>query len=147
LICSYLTYRYKYGIIGDKAEIFKTSILKENKFPEFKGESFCPEALVWNRISLNYDMYFFNKIIYLCEYQDGGLSDRSTELRRESPQATLLYYAELSMCDISIYNKIKASVNFWRFYFSSNTPKSVVVNKKLNNIIFKAVGFLFAKFY
>lgn len=145
LTCSYLTYRYKYGVTGDKAEIFKTSILKKYRFPEFKGELFCPEALVWNRISRDYNMYFFNRIIYLCEYQDGGLSDKSIELRRKSPQATLLYYAELSSSDINSYHKIKASVNFWRFYFSSNIPTNIVVNKKLDNIIFKAAGFLFSR--
>ena len=30
-----------YNLFGDKAEVYKTELLRKNKFPEFKNEYFC----------------------------------------------------------------------------------------------------------
>lgn len=121
LICNYLEFRYLYNITGDKAEVFKKKVLKEFKFPEFEGEKFCPEALVWNRIAQSYNMYFFDDVIYLCEYQQGGLTDKIFKIRKESPNSTLLYYKELyETKDVNNLVRIKALINFWRFYYNSD---------------------------
>lgn len=126
LVCNYLDFRYKYNITGDKAEIFKTSILRDFEFPTFSGEKFCPEALVWNRIAVYYDMFFFNDIIYHCEYLKGGLTDRIFEIRKDSPNATLLYYKELfEVKNLNLFTKYKALLNFWRFYEVSDNSKYV----------------------
>lgn len=121
LICNYLEFRYLYNITGDKAEVFKKKVLKEFKFPEFEGEKFCPEALVWNRIAKKYNMYFFDDVVYLCEYQQGGLTDKTFKIRKESPNSTLLYYKELyETKDVNNLVRIKAIINFWRFYYKSD---------------------------
>lgn len=124
LICSYLEFRYLYNVTGDKAEVFKKKVLKEFKFPEFEGEKFCPEALVWNRIAQSYNMYFFDDVIYFCEYQQGGLTDKIFKIRKESPNSTLLYYKELyETKEINNFVRIKALINFWRFYYNSDLKK------------------------
>ncbi len=65
--------RDKYNITGDKSEIFYTEILKQFPFPEFAGEKFVPEALVWNRIAAaGYKLRWFNEIIYIAEYLPDG---------------------------------------------------------------------------
>lgn len=115
-VYNYLDFRYKYKIKGDKAEIFKRSIYLQHLFPEFIGEKFCPEALVINRISKKYDMYFFNEIIYFCEYQNDGLSSKIYTIRKKSPKATLSYYYELFKSNIPIYFKIRALINYLRFF-------------------------------
>ncbi|MCO8074282.1 glycosyltransferase family 2 protein [Acinetobacter lwoffii] len=121
IVCSYMDFRYKYEISGDKAEVFKTEILKKYRFPVFDNEKFCPEALIWNRISKNYDMYFFNKTIYFCEYLEGGLTDQILIVRKKSPNATLLYYYELSECyKIKFKYRVRGYLNYWRFFYISN---------------------------
>lgn len=117
-IGNYLDFRYKLKIIGDKAEVFKTQILQEYKFPEFEGEKFCPEGLIWNRIAQNYEMLFFKDVIYYCEYQEEGLTAKTYEVRKKSPQATLLYYKELFKDKkVPKYYRLRAGINFLRFYF------------------------------
>lgn len=54
LKASTLELRMKYHISGDMAEVYKTDILRQYPFPEFAGERFCPEALVWNRVAQKY---------------------------------------------------------------------------------------------
>lgn len=81
--------------LGDVAEVYKTAILKEYKFPKFEGEKFCTEALVWNRISKKYKQYYFNEIIYNSEYQDEGLTSNYWNLLLNNPNGALLYFKEL----------------------------------------------------
>lgn len=67
--------REKYRLYGDKAEVYKTSIIKKYPFPEFEGEFFITENVVWNQIAKDgYLIRWFQKPIYICEYLDGGLT-------------------------------------------------------------------------
>lgn len=127
LDCNALEFRYKHKVFGDMAEVFRTSVLKDNPFPEFDDERFCPEALVWNRIAQTYKLRYFQEIVYFRDYLDGGLTDRIVSIRMNSPQASLTHYQELSTYRIPFVQKIKAAINYWRFWFclkeNRNIPK------------------------
>ena len=122
LDCSSLDLRFKYHVAGDMAEAFKTAILKKYPFPIFEGERFCPEALIWNRISLKYKLRFTDIPIYKCEYRLDGLTAKIVKLRMNSPEASLLYYSELYHMPIPFIQKLKAAINYWRFAFCSKKP-------------------------
>ncbi len=63
--------RSRSNIKGDKAEAFYTDILRRYKFPEFEGENFITEAVVWCKIAQDgYALRYFNDIIYLCKYRE-----------------------------------------------------------------------------
>lgn len=67
--------RGKYNLGGDKAEVYKTDILRHYKFPVFEGEKFLSEEVVWDKIAIDgYKIRWFLQPIYLCEYQDEGLT-------------------------------------------------------------------------
>lgn len=73
--------RRKHKIKGDKAEIFYTEILKRYKFPEFPNENFITESVVWYKIANDgYMLKWINKIIYICEYLEDGLTKNSSML-------------------------------------------------------------------
>lgn len=87
--------RKKYNINGDKAEIFYTDILRKNKFPEYEGEKFVTEALVWNRIAKQgYKLRWFQDIIYICKYLEGGLTAGGNKIFANSPKGLLVYTKE-----------------------------------------------------
>ena len=115
LDCTALELRLKYGIQGDMAEAYKTAVLKAFPFPEIPGEKFCSEALIWNRIAQQYKLRFINSGYYRCEYLSDGLTAKITKVRRNSPQASLIYYSELYSFDIPVMQRIKAAINYWRF--------------------------------
>lgn len=57
--------RRKLKISGDKAEIYKLSILKGYPFPEFKGENFITEEVIWNKIAQDgYKIRWYTEPIY-----------------------------------------------------------------------------------
>lgn len=67
--------RDRYNLLGDKAEVYKTRILRKFPFPEFKGEYFVTEAVCWDAIaSKGYKLRWVNSPIYVCEYLDDGLT-------------------------------------------------------------------------
>lgn len=120
LDCNFIEYRMTYGYIGDRAEIIKTSILKEYPFPEYPNEKFITEAIVWNRIAKLYKSRYLNKNLYLCEYQEGGLSDTSTNLFTNNPKGSMLFYKEQIQLEPSILKRILYISMYWRFRFSTN---------------------------
>ena len=50
LDCSSIERREK-NIKGDKAEVFYTDVIKKYRFPEFSGEKFLSECVLWNEIA------------------------------------------------------------------------------------------------
>ena len=115
--------RYRYHIVGDMCEVFRTDVLREFPFPEIEGEKFCPEALVWNRIAQKYKLRIFKKVIYYRDYLEGGLTSKIVRIRMQSPIASMLCYSELCMQEIPFTQKIKAAINYWRFRFCSDSDK------------------------
>lgn len=73
--------RKKFSLGGDKAEVYRTEILKKYPFPEFTGENFLTEEVVWDAIARDgYKLRWFNEIIYLCEYIDDGLTQMGEKI-------------------------------------------------------------------
>lgn len=105
---------------ADKAEIFKTEILRAYPFPDVPGEMFCAESLIWNRIGLRYKIRYINEIIYICHYLEDGLTRKSLRLRRESPTYASLNYKEQMENMPTPKNKIRAAINYWRFVWFTN---------------------------
>ncbi|MDY3338486.1 glycosyltransferase family 2 protein [Riemerella anatipestifer] len=120
VISTSLHFRFKEKISGDMAEVYRLEILKEYPFPKFEGERFCPEALVWQRIDQKYKMLWFSDVIYEGEYLEGGLTSNIFRIRKESPKASCLYYSSLAKYEVPIFQKLKATANYWRFAIYDN---------------------------
>lgn len=85
---------YKLGVSGDKAEVFRTCVMKEFPFPSFEHENFVPESLVWNRIADKYKLLFVNTGIYMCDYLPDGLSKNFSRNLKRNPRGFALFYRE-----------------------------------------------------
>lgn len=125
IICGSLELRVKHHVTGDLKEVFFTHVMREFPFPEFEGERFCPEALVWNRIAQKYKLLFFNEPIYIAEYQPGGITAGIVQARMNSPMASVTTYQELNSYNIPFREKVKAAINYWRFRACVTKGKSV----------------------
>lgn len=112
----FLSYRTKYKIIGDRAEVVRTSIMKDYPFPEIENEKFCTEAVVWNRIAQKYIARYINEPLYVCEYLSGGLSDTYRQIMDESPYSSMIYTKELISYDkVSFWEKIRITVLYFHY--------------------------------
>lgn len=85
--------RIKYGLQADMAEAFYTEKIQKYTFPVWKGENFTPEAVVWDQIALDgYKLRWFNDVIYLCEYQEDGLTHSFWKLLKNNPMGYALLF-------------------------------------------------------
>lgn len=107
--------RNKYHVKGDLAEIYRTDVLRQYPFPDFPGEKFCSEGLIWGRIAEKFKLRYFYKGIYVCQYLEGGLTDTRYACRINSPNYSMLLYSELIRHPNSLLGKVAYALNFWRF--------------------------------
>ena len=115
---TFLEFRYQHKIKGDMAEAYKTSVLKEFKFPDILGEKFCAESYIWIKIAKKYKLRYFYEKIYICEYLENGLSSQAILIRQNNPQYACLTYSDISKSNIPIIYKIKNIIS--KTFFISN---------------------------
>ena len=89
IISDHISFRYNKALLGDMAEVYKTSILKKYPFPVFNNERFLSEAIVWNKIAFDYKTVYINEPIYVCEYLEDGLSKNCLQSRIKCPIGAL----------------------------------------------------------
>ncbi|MBS6509121.1 MAG: glycosyltransferase family 2 protein [Paraclostridium bifermentans] len=92
--CSMFDLYDKYKFKGDATMIFKTSVLKDNLFPEIEGENFITEAVIYDKISRTYDMYLYDEILYICVYLPDGYSKNIDKIHRNNPKGYLLFLSQ-----------------------------------------------------
>lgn len=125
--------RAQNGLLGDKAEIYVTKILRNNKFPEFEGEYFLTEAVMWNKIaSLGYAVRWYNTPIYKCEYLEGGLTKSgANELNGYFQNYKgFTYYVRQSIENTYLKNNIHLIIN----YIKVSRMKQQSISKMANNL-------------
>jgi len=137
--------RTKYRVKGDKFGMNRTDVLREFPFPEDLGR-FVPESLIWNRIARKYRIRFVNEILAYKEYQPGGLSARSVEVRAKSSDAARTYYRELVELEglyVPFFDRLRACANYVRFSFHSKVPlrkQYVEISKKVYYFLSFPIG-------
>ena len=121
-------------ISGDCSEVFLTSVFRDKfTFPEFEGEKFVPEALIWNRMAESYNLLYIDRAVGVVVYQPGGLSSRIVEIRRNSPRGSMTYYSELTHNPrVPFIRKCRAAINFWRFSRSGamKEPRTAMIGRQ-----------------
>ncbi|MFV0175492.1 glycosyltransferase family 2 protein [Empedobacter falsenii] len=120
LIASSLEFTYKYNFNEETAICVRTTIAKKYPFPEYNNEKFCPESLLWNRISKNYKFYYFNQIIYLGDYLENGLTDNYGNNIKKFYKTSTIYYKELLNYKI-VPSNVKLSATKILFTLSRKT--------------------------
>ncbi|RTG97870.1 glycosyl transferase [Thermus scotoductus] len=92
----YIEIRTRYRIQGDKAEMYRTEVIRNFLlYPEYQGETFVLEALLWNRVAAaGYRMRFFNEKIRVVEYLGDGLTAQGARKTVRNPRGARLYFLE-----------------------------------------------------
>lgn len=125
-----IEFRYKFNIKGDKSEVIRTEILKKFLFPEFAGEKFLTEAVMLNAIAnVGYKFRWFNKIIYICNYLQGGLTDNSLKNYCENWEGTSRYFSDLMKYEIEDDVKINIILkSYLRIAFAAGKDYNQIVD-------------------
>ncbi len=72
--------------IADYSEAYLTKVMIRYPFPEFIGEDFISENAIWYKIANDgLKLRWYNKVIYLCEYLNDGLTRNMQRVLRRNP--------------------------------------------------------------
>ena len=90
-ISDYVSCRLNDGVKGDKAEVYKTSILAQYPFLEIPGEKFLFEDYVWIQMAAKYKTIHVNIPIYVGDYLDDGLTKNINKTKLNILAKIILY--------------------------------------------------------
>lgn len=76
---------------NDCCEIIRTDVFEKYPFPVFEGERFLAEGALWGRVSQDCQCVYINKVIYLCEYLEDGLTKSGRAMRIRNPQGGMFH--------------------------------------------------------
>lgn len=142
-IDTFVNMRINKNTYGDKAEVWKTSLLKTHPFPEFEGERFLSEAIVWNKISEEkYKMVFLPKGIYICEYLEDGLTKQGRKTRLENFQGTMEHAKSHFFKEVNFFIRMKYMLYYTAVSIYSKCRKSAFKDLKRNYRIGYALSYL-----
>lgn len=121
--------RSKFNLYGDKAEVYFTDVLRKYPFPEFEGENFITEEVVWNAIAIDgYYLRWYSDIIYICDYLEDGLTKNSTK-NKKNPQGVLAWYKiQLKAFPHNIKKKASAVCAYYDAVCETKNIKSVATD-------------------
>lgn len=97
---------------ADKAEVFCTRCLQEFPFPEYPGEKFLSEDVVWLQMGRKYQMVHINKAIYQFEYLGDGLTKNRRQYNIASPQGCMHRAALYMEKNIKLRYRLKGALQY-----------------------------------
>ncbi len=81
-----LAYSRVCPVSNDACEVIRTELFLKYPFPVFKGEKFLAETALWGRVSMTYKCVYVNRVVYLCDYLEGGLTKAGRAMRIRNPR-------------------------------------------------------------
>lgn len=105
-----------YNITGEFSLVFKTSIHKEYKYPQFEDEKYIKESVVYNRIFTNHSILYINKVIVEGDYLNDGLSNNYKKLLINNPHGSSLSHKEkMNNKSYRFSDRINEALSFWDY--------------------------------
>ncbi|MFM5179519.1 glycosyltransferase family 2 protein [Aeromonas veronii] len=102
---------------SDLAYVFKKEYLERNVFPSYIREKFIPELFIWNKITDEKPVLVLqDKVIYLCEYLEDGLSRNFKSQLKANPRGFALFYRDQIYREKKLSIKIKRLIRLLQCY-------------------------------
>lgn len=127
-----LDIRYKYNVQPEYAQVYKTEVIKQYRFPVFAGEKFVTESWMQDQIDQKYVFKIIHKPLMACEYLPDGLTNNYYRLIHNNPRGFLLFYHQRVQLCKYMKQKVVAAIMY-------NAVYRLVNDKSVK----KAKGFLF----
>ena len=113
---------YDWEFPGEMVYCLKTEIHKKFLFPEFDGEKFCPESLVFRRIERQFKILFTDKVLAFGDYLPDGLMSNYYHLLIKNPKSSLLNIKEKLQDKLTPDQKMDLAKTYWDIASKSQLP-------------------------
>lgn len=145
ILSNHIDFRINKKLKGDCAEVVKSEVFKKFKFPVFSNEKFMGENYIWIKASYDYDTVYIKKIIYLCEYLEGGLTKSGRSMRLKNPFGGMLTSNLYLKKRFILNERIKKAILFDTYAIAEGHPYKNLKysNKKVLCFILMPIGWFF----
>jgi glycosyltransferase involved in cell wall biosynthesis len=128
-IDNFIDMRYNRELKGDRAEVVVTELLKQTPFPKISEERFMSEGVVWKQLAHKGNSLFVNKIIYITEYLEDGLTHAGRKLLINNPLGSMLN-SKLGMTkDFKFKLRIRNGLLYCAYSFFASKTLSCIVKE------------------
>lgn len=107
------------GMKGDHCETVRADLFKDFRFPEFCNENFIAEGAMWYEVTKGKSIVFINKVIYLCEYIEGGLTKSGKKLQLNNISGSIWHAKIFLNKDFNLKVKSKNMLLYLTYNFIS----------------------------
>ena len=126
----------------DCCEVLRTDLFLKYPFPVFENEKFISEGALWNRATADHKCVYQNKVIYLCEYLENGLTRSGKKLRIRNPLGGM-YTSFLRMGKRQrMKEKVKGSILYSCYGFFAQMSPAEIMKHDRGHSFLKAGGML-----
>lgn len=124
-----MRYRRVTHFSSDCCEVIRADLFKQFPFPVFENERFLSEGALWNRVSFTHKCVYINWVVYICRYQEGGLTKSGRHLRIRNPQGGM-YTANLNMSRKNyLSRRMKNGLLYTCYGFFAKIPVSEMLRR------------------
>lgn len=134
-LSDYVTCRMNEGIDGDKAEVYKTDILKKYPFLEVPNENFLFEDYVWIQMANSYKTVHVNIPIYVGDYLEDGLTKNIDKKKVSNPIGMIERANIIGKSNANLTFKIKAMVMLIVYGLVAKLSFFRILNKSFNKFL------------
>ncbi|WP_270332718.1 glycosyltransferase family 2 protein [Streptococcus infantarius] len=134
-LSDYVTCRMNEGIDGDKAEVYKTDILKKYPFLEVPNENFLFEDYVWIQMANSYKTVHVNIPIYVGDYLEDGLTKNIDKKKVSNPIGMVERANIIGKSNANLTFKIKAMVMLIVYGLVARLSFLRILNKSFNKFL------------
>ncbi len=121
--------RYKRVCVSgsDCCEVIRSQTFLKFPFPIFSGERFMAETVLWYRVGLEQKCIYVNRVIYICEYLEDGLTRTGREMRIKNPYGGMMN-SELAMDKRNfLKQRVKNGLLFVCYGFFANLSVNKII--------------------
>lgn len=138
----------RYGCSGEFSLVYRTEILKNIPYPIIDGEKFITECVVYDKIDEQYEMYLLDRILTVCEYQEGGLSADSYSVMLKNPTGYKIYYSQRIDMALTLKERIGYVIRYHAFkVMSSDSSYNYKGKNKFLVTLLRPSGSIIAYYY
>ncbi len=116
-------------------EVIRTDVLKEFPFPVFLGEKFIGESYLWFNAAEKYKTVYIDKIIYITEFFEDGLTKAGRKLRFNSPNGSMIVANYGTNRRIHLKFRIKQAILYNCYGYKLNISFIDRLNKSKNKLL------------
>lgn len=150
-IGTYVSERVRAHRPGDMAEVFRTEALQAFPFPQFTGERFLSEDVVWIPMSLSYKSVFINRAIYGFDYLPDGLTRNDKRHKFASPLGSMLRGKVLMHRACGLIANIRGAILYDCYRYAADaagvTIPASLLSKTVREKVLTALMHVPARFY